>query len=137
MRVTLAVMLDRQMKLLLRLGAGVIGLSALIALIKPNLAATFLGLPLDLDPALILWNIRVSAALSLPLSAFMALSAAFLPERALRQSGAVMVAFSLLIGVLMLFSPGSWSAGRIGVLAIGLIFIALYLKALRARLRHR
>ena len=137
MRVTLTVVLDRQMKLLLRLGAGPIALFAVIALVKPSLAAALLGLPLDLDPNVILWTIRMGAALCLPLSAFMALAAAFLPERALRQSGAVMMGFTLVICALMLISPGSWSVGRISLLVIGALFSVLYVKALRARLRHR
>lgn len=137
MRITLATVLDRQMKLLLRVGAGLIALFALIALLRPSAAATLLGLPLDLDPRITLWSLRLSALICLPLAGFMALAAAFLPERALRQSGAIMVAFALMSAVLMLFSPGGWSGGRIALLALGILSIVLYLKALRARLRHR
>ena len=88
-------MLDRQMKLLLRIGAAIIALSAVIALASPSTLAKALALPLDLDPEIIIWNIRISGALLLPLAGFMALAAAFFPERALRQSGALMVAFFL------------------------------------------
>ena len=61
------------MRLLLRLGAGCIALLGLTGLIAPTLIANSVGLPLDLDPALTLWNTRVSAALlkfpSMPASA--------------------------------------------------------------------
>jgi hypothetical protein len=130
-------MLDRQMKLLLRIGAAIIALSAVVALASPSSLAKALGLPLDLDPEIIIWNIRVSGALLLPLAGFMALAAAFFPERALRQSGALMVAFVLLVGALLVVAPGPWSWGRALFIALGLLFVALYGKALRARLRHR
>lgn len=130
-------MLDRQMKLFLRLGAGIISLCALVALVTPGTLANALGLPLDLDPEVTLWNIRVSGAILLPLAAFMALAAAFFPERALRQSGAIMVIFALMLALLLATAPGPWRWGRIVFIALGVLFIALYGKALRARLRHR
>lgn len=130
-------MLDRQMKLFLRLGAGIISLCALVALATPGTLANALGLPLDLDPEVTLWNIRVSGAILLPLAAFMALAAAFFPERALRQSGAIMVISTLILAFLLATAPGPWRWGRIASIALGVLFIALYGKALRARLRHR
>ncbi len=130
-------MLDRQMKLFLRLGAGIICLCALVALVTPSTLANALGLPLDLDPEVTLWNIRVSGAILLPLAAFMALAAAFFPERALRQSGAIMVIFALILALLLATAPGPWRWGRILFIALGVLFMALYGKALRARLRHR
>lgn len=130
-------MLDRQMKLLLRLGAAIVGISSLTALAIPTALADALGLPLDLDPDVTLWNIRVSGAILLPLAAFMALAAAFFPERALRQSGAIMVCFAFLLALLLALAPGPWSWGRIFFIALGALFIVLYAKALRARLRHR
>lgn len=130
-------MLDRQMKLLLRIGAVIIALSAFIALAIPRALAKALALPLDLDPEIIIWSIRVSGALLLPLAGFMALAAAFFPERALRQSGTLMVLFALILGGLLAIAPGPWSWGRILFLALGALFVVLYGKALRARLRHR
>jgi hypothetical protein len=130
-------MLDRQMKLFLRLGAGIICLCALLALASPGTLANALGLPLDLDPDVTLWNIRVSGAILLPLAAFMALAAAFFPERALRQSGAIMVIFASILALLLATAPGPWRWGRIAFIVLGVLFIALYGKALRARLRHR
>lgn len=130
-------MLDRQMKLLLRLGAGVIAALAVTALIAPSTVADVLGIPLDLDPQITLWNIRVCAATLLILAGFMALAAAFLPERGLRQSGALMVVFALLLSILLIIAPMAWRWGRILAIALAVAFIALYLKALRARRRHR
>lgn len=130
-------MLDRLMRLYLRLGGAAIGMSAVVALLTPSLLATSLGLPLDLDPDVTLWSIRVSGAILLPLAGFMALAAAFFPERALRQSGALMLLFVLLVGALLAITPGEWRWGRGLFLALGALFLALYIKALRSRLRHR
>lgn len=129
--------LDRQMKLLLRLGAGVVGALALLGLIAPTLLANFLGLPLDLDPEITLWNVRVSAGILIVLAGFMALAAAFFPERALRQSGALMILFALLLSVLLFLAPVPLAWGRVAFIVLALAFTAFYLKALRARLRHR
>jgi hypothetical protein len=130
-------MLDRQMRLYLRLGAAFIAIAALLSLLAPSLLANALGLPLDLDPDVTLWSIRVSGAILLPLAGFMALAAAFFPERALRQSGALMLFFVLLVGALLVITPGPWRWGRGIFLTLGALFVALYIKALRSRLRHR
>ncbi len=130
-------MLDRQIRLMLRLGAGCIALLGLTGLIAPSVIAQSVGLPLDLDPQLILWSTRVSAALLLALAGLMALGAAFFPERALRQSGALMLGGITLLALLLVIAPASWRWGRVLALALALVFIVLYLKALRARLRHR
>jgi hypothetical protein len=130
-------MLDRQMRLYLRLGAAFIAIAALLSLLAPSLLANALGLPLDLDPDVTLWSIRVSGAILLPLGGFMALAAAFFPERALRQSGALMLFFVLLVGALLVITPGPWRWGRGIFLTLGALFVALYIKALRSRLRHR
>ena len=130
-------MLDRQMRLYLRLGAAFIAIAALLSLVAPSLLANALGLPLDLDPDVTLWSIRVSGAILLPLAGFMALAAAFFPERALRQSGALMLFFVLLVGALLVITPGPWRWGRGIFLILGALFVGLYIKALRSRLRHR
>ncbi len=137
MRITLLPMLDRQMQALLRIGAAIIALAAITALISPSTLAGALGLPLDLDAAKFLWVIRISAGLLLPLAGFMTLAAAFFPERALRQSGALMIAFALILAFLLVIAPTPWVWGRIACIALALLFTLLYLKALRARLRHR
>ena len=130
-------MLDRQMKLLLRFGAAFIAFIALLTLITPNTTANALGLPLDLDPTVTLWNVRVNAGILLALAGLMALAAAFFPERALRQCGALMVFFALLLAILLLIAPLPWRWGRIVAIAAALLAILFYLRALRARMRHR
>ena len=130
-------MLDRQMKLLLRLGALIIVVVAVLTLLSPSLLARALGLPLDFDPEVTLWVLRVSAGLALPLAGLMALAAAFFPERALRQSGALMVIFAVALSLLLVIAPAPWGWARTVFLVVAIAFIALYLKALRARLRHR
>ena len=130
-------MLDRQVKLLLRIGATLGALTGLLTLVIPDVTANALGLPLDLDPTITLWNLRISAGILLILSGFMALAAAFFPERALRQSGAVMVLSALLLAILLIFAPIPWRWGRAVAIGVALLFILFYLKALRARMRHR
>lgn len=130
-------MLDRQIKLLLRIGAALIGVLSLLTLARPTTIANALGLPLDLDPAVTLWSLRISAAILIILASLMALAAAFFPERALRQSGALMVLFALLMALLLVIAPAPWRWGRITAIGVALLFILLYLKALRARMRHR
>jgi hypothetical protein len=99
--------------------------------------AELLGLPLDIDPHITLWNVRVSAGLLLPLSGFMALAAAFLPERALKQSAGIVLLFTALLIALLAIAPTPWGWGRGGFLLLAVIFLALTVKALRGRLRHR
>lgn len=130
-------MLDRQMRLLLRVGAALIALSALAALFLPQKLAELMKLPLDIDPQVTLWNIRISGGILLPLAGFMALGAAFLPERALRQSGGILVFCAGLLAILLAIAPSPWGWGRISFLALSLIIVAFAVKALRGRLRHR
>jgi hypothetical protein len=130
-------MLDRQIKFMLRIGASASALLAVITLMTPASVAIALGLPLGLDPAITLWGIRLSALVTLNLAAFMALAAAFFPERALRQSGTLMIIFSLATCILLLIAPAAWNWGRVLCLTLIAIFTAFYLRALRARRRHR
>lgn len=125
------------MKFLLRIGASATALLSFIALITPASVATALGLPLDLDPVITLWGIRLSALIALILAGFMALAAAFFPERALRQSGSLMILFALAALALLLTAPATWGWGRIGGIILIVAFAGFYLRALRARLRHR
>lgn len=125
------------MKFLLRVGASASALFSLIALIAPATIAHALGVPLDLDPEITLWSIRLSALIALILAGFMALAAAFLPERALRQSGALMVLFAVGAFALLILAPAAWGWGRILGLILSALFTLFYLRALRARLRHR
>ena len=135
--VTLVGMLDRQMKLLLRVGAVSVAITAVIAIAAPTLLASALGLPLDLDPEMVLWTLRISGAVLLPLAGFMALAAAFFPERALRQSGALMMLFLVVASLLLVVAPTEWVWGRVTFLVLAGLALPLYFKALRARLRHR
>lgn len=135
--VTLVGMLDRQMKLLLRVGAVSVAITAVIAITAPTLLASALGLPLDLDPEMVLWTLRISGAVLLPLAGFMALAAAFFPERALRQSGALMMLFLVVASLLLMVAPTEWVWGRVTFLVLAGLALPLYFKALRARLRHR
>lgn len=125
------------MRLLLRIGAALIAAAGVLALVSPSTLASAIGLPLDLDPQIVTWNIRVSALCLAILAGFMALAAAFFPERALRQSGALMILFVCGMALLLIFSPGPWVFGRIAFIALAALFTAFYIKALRARLRHR
>jgi hypothetical protein len=130
-------MLDRQMKLLLRVGALLVALVSVVTLISPSSTANALGMPLDLDPTLTLWLLRTSAGALLTLGGFMALAAAFLPERALRQGGALVILLATFFGVMLIAAPSAWRWGRIGALLLCVAFIPFTIKALRARMRRR
>ena len=125
------------MKLLLRSVAAILAALSLIALISPATLGTFLGMPLDLDPKVVLWSIRVGATCALVLAAFLALGAAFFPERALRQSGGVLFLFVLLTSILLIIAPVPWVTGRVVLLAVAAVVTLVTIRALRARLRNR
>ena len=125
------------MKLLLRCVAAILAAVSLIALISPATLGSFLGMPLDLDPKVVLWSIRVAATCALVLAAFLALGASFFPERALRQSGGVLCIFILLITVLLIIAPVPWVTGRVLLLAAAALVSLATVRALRARLRNR
>lgn len=130
-------MLDRQMKLLLRVGAVAVALFSILTIASPATVANAFALPLDIDPAVTLWLLRASSGALLALAGFMALAAAFLPERALRQAGAILIFLASFSALLLLLAPTSWRWGRIGAITISLAFILFALKALRARMRRR
>ena len=130
-------MLDRQMKLLLRVGAVAVALFSILTIASPTTVANALALPLDIDPAVTLWLLRASSGALLALAGFMALAAAFLPERALRQAGAILIFLAAFSALLLLLAPTAWRWGRIGAITLSLAFILFALKALRARMRRR
>ena len=130
-------MLDRQMKFLLRVGAVAVALFSILTIVSPTIVANAFALPLDIDPAVTLWLLRASSGALLALAGFMALAAAFLPERALRQAGAILIFLAAFCALLLLLAPTSWRWGKIGAIALSLAFILFALKALRARMRRR
>ena len=130
-------MLDRQMKLLLRVGAVAVALFSILTIVSPTIVANAFALPLDIDPAVTLWLLRATSGALLALAGFMALAAAFLPERALRQAGAIMIFLAAFSALLLLLAPTSWRWGRIGAVALSFAYILFALKALRARMRRR
>ena len=130
-------MLDRQMKLLLRVGAVAVALFSILTIASPATVANAFALPLDIDPAVPLWLLRASSGALLALAGFMALAAAFLPERALRQAGAILIFLASFSALLLLLAPTSWRWGRLGAVALSFAFILFALKALRARMRRR
>lgn len=125
------------MKLLLRVGAVAVALFSILTIASPATVANAFALPLDIDPAVTLWLLRASSGAFLALAGFMALAAAFLPERALRQAGAILIFLASFSALLLVLAPTSWRWGRIGAITISLAFILFALKALRARMRRR
>ena len=130
-------MLDRQMKLLLRVGAVAVALFSILTIVSPTTVANAFAVPLDIDPAVTLWLLRASSGALLALAGFMALAAAFLPERALRQAGAILIFLAAFSALLLVLAPTPWRWGRIGAIALSIAFILFALKALRARMRRR
>ncbi|NCA19312.1 MAG: hypothetical protein EBR76_06085, partial [Actinobacteria bacterium] len=68
-------MLDRQMKLLLRVGAVAVALFSILTIVSPTIVANAFALPLDIDPAVTLWLLRATSGALLALAGFMALAA--------------------------------------------------------------
>ncbi len=125
------------MKLLLRVGAAAAAFFSILTIASPATVANAFALPLDIDPAVTLWLLRASSGALLALAGFMALAAAFLPERALRQAGAILIFLAAFAALLLVLAPTSWRWGRVGAIALSLAFILFALKALRARMRRR
>lgn len=125
------------MKLLLRVGAVAVALFSILTIASPATVANAFALPLDIDPAVTLWLLRASSGALLALAGFMALAAAFLPERALRQAGAILIFLAAFSALLLVLAPTSWRWGRTGAITLSLVFILFALKALRARMRRR
>jgi hypothetical protein len=71
------------------------------------------------------------------MGALMTLVAAFLGERGLRQTAAILMLTSVSFAILLLFSPGGWGLWHLLLVILELGLTAGYFFALKGRRRNR
>jgi len=105
--------LEYRVILLLRTSAALLALSALALLIRPGTVIGLIGLTSSRE---LEWGFRLIGLLVASMGALITLVAAFLGERGLRQTAAILMLTSVSFAILLLFSPGdgvygtfSWS----------------------------
>lgn len=127
-------MLEYRVTLLLRSTAFIFGLSALAFIIRPEIAISIIGLTSSRE---LEWSFRAIGIANLSLAALMSLAAAFLGERGLRQTAAIMILTSAATAVLLLIMPGGWNLWKILLLLLQIALAAGYFFALKGRRRNR
>ena len=127
-------MLEYRVILLLRSTALLLGVSALAFLIRPGSAISLLGLTSSRD---LEWGFRLTGIANLALAALLSLGAAFLGERGLRQSAAIMILTTAAMAILLLFLPGGWNLWQIMLVLLQAALAAAFLFALKGRRRNR
>jgi hypothetical protein len=126
--------LEYRVTTLLRTSAALLALTALALLIRP---ASVIGL-LDLTSSRELeWSFRLVGLLVVSLAALMTLIAAFLGERGLRQTAAILMLTSAGFAILLLFSPSGWGFWHVLLVILEFGLAAGYFFALKGRRRNR
>ena len=127
-------MLEYRVILLLRTSAALLALSALALLIRPGTVIGLIGLTSSRE---LEWGFRLIGHLVASMAALMTLVAAFLGERGLRQTAAILMLTSVSFAILLLFSPGGWGFWHLLLVMLELGFAAGYFFALKGRRRNR
>ena len=127
-------MLEYRVILLLRTSAALLTLSALALLVRPGTAIGLIGLTSSRE---LEWGFRLIGLLVASMGALMTLVAAFLGERGLRQTAAILMLTSASFAILLLFSPGGWGLWHLLLVMLELSFAAGYFFALKGRRRNR
>ena len=127
-------MLEYRVILLLRTSAALLALSALALLIRPGTVIGLLGLTSSRE---LEWGFRLVGLLGASMAALMTLVAAFLGERALRQSAAILMLTTVSFAILLLFSPGGWGLWNLLLIILELGLATGYFFALKGRRRNR
>ncbi len=127
-------MLEYRVILLLRTSAALLALSALALLIRPGTVIGLIGLTSSRE---LEWGFRLIGLLVASMAALMTLVAAFLGERGLRQTAAILMLTSVSFAILLLFSPGGWGLWHLLLVMLELGFAAGYFFALKGRRRNR
>ncbi len=127
-------MLEYRVILLLRTSAALLALSALALLIRPGTVIGLIGLTSSRE---LEWGFRLVGLLGASMAALMTLVAAFLGERGLRQTGAILMLTSVCFAILLLFSPGGWGLWHVLLVILELGLAAGYFFALKGRRRNR
>ena len=126
--------LEYRVILLLRTSAALLALSALALLIRPGTVIGLLGLTSSRE---LEWGFRLVGLLGASMAALMTLVAAFLGERALRQSAAILMLTTVSFAILLLFSPGGWGLWNLLLIILELGLATGYFFALKGRRRNR
>ena len=127
-------MLEYRVILLLRTSAALLALSALALLIRPGTVIGLIGLTSSRE---LEWGFRLIGLLVASMAALMTLVAAFLGERGLRQTAAILMLTSVSFAILLLFSPGGWGLWHLLLVILELGLTAGYFFALKGRRRNR
>ena len=127
-------MLEYRVILLLRTSAALLALSALALLIRPGTVIGLIGLTSSRE---LEWGFRLIGLLVASMGALMTLVAAFLGERGLRQTAAILMLTSASFAILLLFSPGGWGLWHLLLVILELGLTAGYFFALKGRRRNR
>jgi len=126
--------LEYRVILLLRTSAALLALSALALLIRPGTVIGLIGLTSSRE---LEWGFRLIGLLVASMGALMTLVAAFLGERGLRQTAAILMLTSVSFAILLLFSPGGWGLWHLLLVIFELGLTAGYFFALKGRRRNR
>lgn len=129
-------MLTRRAALILRLHASCLFFLAVALLVRPKVVLQFMGVQSAVITAELTWSLRLMGALLLLPALLAPLTAAFAGERGLRQAGAGMAVISLGVGGVTALAPIGFTAGKLLVSAIWIIFAGFYVFALRGRGRN-
>jgi len=126
--------LEYRVTLLLRSTALLLGVMALALIIRPGNAISIIGLTSSRE---LEWGFRLIGLLVASMGALMTLVAAFLGERGLRQTAAILMLTSVSFAILLLFSPGGWGLWHLLLVILELGLTAGYFFALKGRRRNR
>ena len=127
-------MLEYRVILLLRTSAALLALSALALLIRPGTVIGLIGLTSSRE---LEWGFRLIGLLVASMAALLTLVSAFLGERGLRQTAAILMLTSVSFAILLLFSPGGWGLWHLLLVIFELGLAAGYFFALKGRRRNR
>lgn len=127
-------MLEYRVILLVRTSAALLALSALALLIRPGTVIGLIGLTSSRE---LEWGFRLIGLLVTSMAALLTLVAAFLGERGLRQTAAILMLTSVSFAILLLFSPGGWGLWSLLLVILELGLAAGYFFALKGRRRNR
>lgn len=113
----------RTIRLVLTVGAAIFAVTGLLLLLLPANLGSLLGLATDAPATQ--WVLRMLGVVLLPLAAFMILVRRLRDYHAIG-AAMVMAVASLLMTIMTLTLPGSWTFLRTAFLGIGLVFAGAY-----------
>lgn len=117
----------RTIRLVLTVGAAVFAVAGVVLLLAPGLFAQLLGLAGTEGSTT--WALRMVGAALVPLAGLMVLVRRLRDHHAVG-AALVMLVASLLMSILTITMPGTWTFVRAALLGIGLVFSAAYITLL-------